>query len=191
MKKLKKIIIIFLILITILILAFLGRKLYILDSIYKKNIDLSKIENYSYEIKDVDRVMKKNNILRVDRIKENQIIYIDLNENISYTFFNENMTMDKRDISKDMVSRSLIKFDNSFIEKISYRLKVSLKVEENNYIVEMNEQKFILNKETNLVEKIENEITGEVYIYTNYKLGDDVNDIQMPDVSKYTLNESL
>lgn len=191
MKKLKKIIIIFLILITILILAFLGRKLYILDSIYKKNIDLSKIENYSYEIKDVDRVMKKNNILRVDRIKENQIIYIDLNENISYTFFNENMTMDKRDISKDMVSSSLIKFDNSFIEKISYRLKVSLKVEENNYIVEMNEQKFILNKETNLVEKIENEITGEVYIYTNYKLGDDVNDIQMPDVSKYTLNESL
>ena len=191
MKKLKKIIIIFLILITILILAFLGRKLYILDSIYKKNIDLSKIENYSYEIKDVDRVMKKNNILRVDRIKENQIIYIDLNENISYTFFIENMTMDNRDISKDMVSSSLIKFDNSFIEKISYRLKVSLKVEENNYIVEMNEQKFILNKETNLVEKIENEITGEVYIYTNYKLGDDVNDIQMPDVSKYTLNESL
>lgn len=191
MKKLKKSLIIFFILIIVLILAFLVRKLYILDSIYKKNLELSEIESYSYEIKDTDVVVKKDNILRVDKIKENQIFYIDLNENILYTFFNENMTMDKRDISKDIVSVSLIKFDNSFIEKISDRLKVILKVEDNKYIIETTEQKFILNKETNLVEKIENKITGDVYIYTNYKLGDEVKDIQMIDISRYILNESL
>lgn len=185
MRKRVKILILIIIL-SILIISGI-RKIYLLNKIYLINTDLQKIEDYYYELNNKEIFMKKAGIIKKHNKEENKTIYIDLSENEQYVFFENERKVRKMEISKENVYTSLVKIDNEVLKDLKKILNIKIKNDENFYFLVIDSFEYKINKNTGLIEMITDLNTGEKDIYTNYKLGEEIQDIEIPDIENYII----
>ena len=180
----KKLFIILVIILMVIFIYKIVNKYNIIKDVIEKRNQLNKINDYSYII-DGTKIVKKNNDIRVDMYKENQIQYYDSKENKLYRLYND--TMEKRvfENGNDHISIQIIGMDiiNESVLANLFTMKISESYTE--YYIVINKLEYTIDKETGLIKRIVWLDTNDIYEYTDYKLNDNVEDIIRPDIEKY------